>query len=81
MTLTTLAHHIDEVWMEVAVRQPRQALEPLIAKDLVLTAHHPPRGRSTQPAQRLVDLGEQPDVNRGGNYSGKLSTARPARAI
>ena len=51
--------------VEVAVRQPRQALEPLIAKDLVLTAHHPPRGRSTQPAQRLVDLGEQPDVNRG----------------
>ena len=55
-----LAHPV-----EVAVRQPRQALEPLIAKDLVLTAHHPPRGRSTQPAQRLVDLGEQPDVNRG----------------
>ena len=26
---------------------------------------HPPRGRSTQPAQRLVGLGEQPDVNRG----------------
>ena len=55
-----LAHPV-----EVAVRQPRQALEPLIAKDLVLTAHHPPRGRSTQPAQRLVNLGEQPDVNRG----------------
>ena len=50
---------------EVAVRQPRQALEPLVAKDLVLTPHHSPRGRSTQPAQRLVDLGEQPDVSRG----------------
>ena len=55
-----LAHPV-----EVAVRQPRQALEPLVTKDLVLTAHHPPRGRATQPAQRLVDLGEQPDVSRG----------------
>ena len=33
--------------VQVAVRQPRQALEPLVAKDLVLTPHHSPRGRST----------------------------------
>ena len=55
-----LAHPV-----QMAIRQPRQALEPLVTKDLVLTAHHPARGRPTQSAQRLVDLGEQPDVSRG----------------
>ena len=46
-----------------ALRQGvRQTVTP--SEPPVHTAHHPPRGRSTQPAQRLVHLGEQPDVNR-----------------
>ena len=40
--------------------------EPFLRRRPSCPAHpHPLRGRSTQPAQRLVDLGEEPDVNRG----------------
>ena len=49
----------------MAVRQPRQALEAPVAKELVLTLHHPPGARATHPAQLLVNLGKQTDVRRG----------------
>ena len=45
--------------LEASLRQTVTPSEPPVQ-----TAHHPPHGRSTQPAQRLVHLGEQPDVNR-----------------
>ena len=51
--------------VQMAVRQPRQALEAPIAKELVLTLHHPPGARATHPAQLLVNLGKQTDVRCG----------------
>ena len=48
--------------VEVTVRQPRQALEPLIAEHLVLAPHQRPRGRPRHLAHRRVHRRQQPNV-------------------